>query len=286
MSPVKYFLPVLILTLGITGCENTISGNGASKSGNSASQPEDSASQPGDSTFQPDYSSPQIAEIRAKWNQYKPADEGDAYYAQTPKVTAPYEAGSLTQAHLNDGLKMTRFIRYLAGLSENVYLVDGLNEQAQYGAVLLAALDTLSHAPPKPADMDDAFYQKGKTSCASSNLYVAGSKLNLYNREDLDRVVRTFIHDTDATNYTHVGHRRWILHPSLQNLGFGLAQRLVVRDGQSMEAYFAAMQIADTSNTTDKVDTAYVAWPGEGYFPESFFSGEQAWSVSLNPKIY
>jgi hypothetical protein len=46
------------------------------------------------------------------------------------------------------------------------------------------------------------------------------------------------------------------------------------------------MQIFDTGNKTDKVDMNYVPWPGEGYFPDDFFSGGQAWSVSLNPKVY
>jgi hypothetical protein len=254
MYPAKYILRVVLLALVITGC----------------ALPDD--------TFD------QIAEIRAKWNRYKPADTEDAYYAQTPKVTAPYAAGALTQAHLNDGLNMTKFVRYLAGLSENLYLDAGLTEQAQHGAVLLAALNNnLTHAPPQPADMDDAFYQKGKISCGSSNLFMESTKYNRNHSEDLDRAVRAFIHDTDIDNYTHVGHRRWVLYPGLQKLGFGLAER---GQADGTHAYYVTMQIGDKSNTTDKVDMDYVSWPGKGYFPDDFFSGEQAWSVSLNPNVY
>ncbi|MDR3200350.1 MAG: CAP domain-containing protein [Spirochaetales bacterium] len=258
MHPVKYILPalililILILTLAISGCENTTS--------------EDSAFQ--------------IDEIRAKWNQYKPTNTGSRY-TQDPKAESPYEAGSLTQAHLDDGLNMTKFVRYLAGLSEAVYLDDSLNDQAQHGAVLLAAIDKLDHNPPNPGDMADDFYQKGKASCGSSNLYVVSNKYNLTRAEHLDRVVRTFIHD--LSNIRTVGHRRWILHPSLQKLGFGLAER---NQSGGMHAYYATMQIKDTSNTTDKVDMDYVSWPGKGYFPVDVFQGDEPWSVSLNPKVY
>jgi hypothetical protein len=254
MHPVKYVLPALILALAISGCENALSGDSASLS--------------------------QIDEIRAKWNQYKPGNEGTPY-AQTPKVEAPYKAGALTKAHLNDGLNMTKFVRYLAGLSENVYLDDGLNDQAQHGAVLLAALDQLTHNPSQPAGMAGAFYQKGKTSCGSSNLYYVSTKYNRNNAEDLDRAVRAFIHD--LSNIKTLGHRRWVLHPSLRKLGFGLAER---DQSGGMHAYYTTMQVFDTGNKTDKVDMDYVLWPAKGYFPVDVFSGDEPWSVSLNPNVY
>ncbi|MDR3248067.1 MAG: hypothetical protein LBT39_04705, partial [Treponema sp.] len=127
----------------------------------------------------------------------------------------------------------------------------------------------------------DAFYQKGKTSCGSSNLFMESSKYNRNHSEDLDRAVRAFIHD--LSNITTVGHRRWILHPSLQKIGFGLAER---DQTEGMHAYYATMQITDTSNTTDKVSMDYVSWPAKGYFPVDVFSGDEPWSVSLNPKVY
>jgi hypothetical protein len=269
MNPVKYLLPVLFLALAISGCDNSTSPSGdpIPPSGNPASPSGDSPAQ--------------INEIRAKWELYKPRDEGERYYAAAPNITAPYKAGSLTGVHLDDGLNMTRFVRYLAGLSENVYLDNSLNDQAQHGAVLLSAIDSLTHTPSRPADMDDAFYQKGKTSCGSSNLFMESSKYNLHHSEDLDRAVRAFIHD--LSNIRTVGHRRWILHPSLQKLGFGLAER---NQSEGMHAYYVTMQIADTSNKTDKVDMDYVLWPGKGYFPVDVFQGDEPWSVSLNPNVY
>jgi hypothetical protein len=260
----KNVFPALILVLVISGCGNSFSGNQVLQ------------------IIEPRATRDQY-EVRAKWNQYKPTDTGSVYYAQTPNVTVPYAAGALTGDHLNDGLNMTKFVRYLAGLSEEVYLDSGLNDQAQHGAVLLAALDQLTHSPSKPADMGDDFYQKGKASCGSSNLFYVSTKYNLDHAEDLDRAVRMFIHDTDIANISRVGHRRWVLHPSLQKIGFGLADR---SQSDGMHAYYATMQITDTGNKTDKVDMHYVAWPGRGYFPDEFFSGVQAWSVNLNPNVY
>jgi hypothetical protein len=129
--------------------------------------------------------------------------------------------------------------------------------------------------------MDDVFYQKGKASCASSNLFMESSKYNRNHSEDLDRAVRAFIHD--LSNITTVGHRRWILHPSLQKIGFGLAER---SQADGMYAYYITMQITDTSNKTDKVAVDYVLWPGKGYFPIDVFQGDEPWSVSLNPNVY
>jgi hypothetical protein len=129
--------------------------------------------------------------------------------------------------------------------------------------------------------MDDAFYQKGKASCGSSNLFMESSKYNLHHSEDLERAVRAFIHD--LSNITTLGHRRWILHPSLQKLGFGLADKA---ESGGMHAYYAVMQILDTGNKTDKVDMDYVLWPGNGYFPVNVFQGDEPWSVSLNPNVY
>ncbi|MCL1957061.1 MAG: hypothetical protein FWF63_07040 [Fibromonadales bacterium] len=213
-----------------------------------------------------------IDEIRAKWQQYKPKNV-PTVFIETPSVTNPYKTGSLTTEFLTNGLNMFKFVRYLAGLSENIVYTDELNDIAQHGAVLLASLGQLTHTPSKPADMDSAFYERGYKSTTSANLYMSGSKTST-----LDDAVKTFCDDSGESNIGALGHRRWMLHPPLGKVGFGYAT--------SPNAAYIPLQIFDKSNTTEKLDAEYVLWPNKGYFPSNFFRTAQAWSVSLNSKNY
>jgi len=214
----------------------------------------------------------QIDEIKAKWQQYKPKSVSTVFI-ETPNATNPYRAGSLTTEFLDNGLNMFKFVRYLAGLSENIVYTNELNNLAQHGAVLLARLGQLTHSPSKPDDMDDAFYEKGKSSTGSANLYMSGSKTST-----LEEAVKTFCDDSGESNIGALGHRRWMLHPPLGKVGFGYAT--------SSTASFIPLQVFDKSNTTEKLDAEYVLWPNKGYFPTSFFRTTQAWSVSLNTNKY
>jgi len=216
-------------------------------------------------------SNTQIDEIKAKWQQYKPKSVSTVFL-ETPNATNPYRAGALTTEFLDNGLNMFKFVRYLAGLSENIVYTDELNNLAQHGAVLLARLGQLTHTPSKPDDMDDAFYEKGKSSTGSANLYMSGSKSSA-----LEDAVKNFCDDSGESNIGALGHRRWMLHPPLGKVGFGYAT--------SSNATYIPIQVFDRSNT-EKIDAEYVLWPNKGYFPSSFFRTTQAWSVSLNSKNY
>ena len=85
----------------------------------------------------------QISTIKAKWQEYKPRHIGKRYKV-IPSISAPYGPGELTETFLIDGLNMTKFVRYLAGVSEDVVLSNDLCDQAQYGAVLLARTGCLT----------------------------------------------------------------------------------------------------------------------------------------------
>jgi len=213
-----------------------------------------------------------IAEIKAKWQQYKPQNV-TTVFVETPSVTNPYRTGSLTPEFLNNGLNMFKFVRYLAGLSENIVYTDELNDIAQHGAVLLARLGQLTHTPSKPDDMDSAFYEKAYKSTTTANIYMSGSKSST-----LEDAVRNFCDDSGESNIGALGHRRWMLHPPLGKVGFGYAA--------SSNAAYIPLQVFDRSNTTEKIDAEYVLWPNKGYFPSNFFKTTQAWSVSLNSKNY
>lgn len=207
---------------------------------------------------------PERDEVKRTWNQLQDMNVGLKTYDIEPSFKAPYEIGKVNQTMLEQALLATNLVRSLAGLPSDVQLDAGLNELAQHGAVLLAATDKLSHYPEKPADMTDDFFNKGYQSTKSSNLSSG--------RDNLSRnVLDGYMPDT-GRNADRVGHRRWVLNPSLQKVGFGLAGE------------YGSMQVFDKSRT-EAVNYDYIAWPAAD-FPQQLFGGSHPWSVTLNPDKY
>lgn len=192
----------------------------------------------------------------------------DDVYEVKPSVTAPYSAGKIKTSALQAAVNRLNAMRRIAGVPDVSQDLERC-ERAQYGAVVLAALNTgLSHTPSRPADMDTSFYQKATAATASSNL-VAGRTLT--------GAVDAFMEDTGTSNLSSVGHRRWQLNPTLGKVGFGFAQS--TRGGG-----YVAEQVFDRSGAGCDYD--FIAWPASGNFPAQLFSSDIAWSVTLNPDEY
>ncbi len=224
--------------------------------------------------FTPDEEPPQITAIRAKFKEYSTWSVGNIY-EYTPNVGRPFRAGRMTDQALTAGLNRTKFVRYLAGVSEDIEMDPALHNQAQHGAVLIAAHGRLSHTPPRPSGMDDSFYQMGYKSTTTSNIHhTIGA------RGTLIESVMSFMDDSDETNIDRVGHRRWILNPQLKKVAFGQADI-----GGEQPQTFITMQVFDTSGPSTTRDS-FVAWPSPGYFPSQFFGPSQAWSISFSPENF
>ncbi|MBQ9521082.1 MAG: CAP domain-containing protein [Oscillospiraceae bacterium] len=182
-------------------------------------------------------------------------------FDDAPSLKAPYAPGKLKAEALQAALNRLNMLRRIAGL-QPVALDDALNENAQYGAVLLAA-STFSHSPAKPDDMDDDFYEKAKTATSSSNIASGYS---------LTGAVDGFMNDSDSGNISRLGHRRWQLNPAMGKIGFGYAGK------RTTEKVF--------DKSAPAADYDFVAWPASGNFPSELFNVNQAWSVSLNLNRY
>lgn len=191
-------------------------------------------------------------------------------FTATPSCTAPYATGKVKQEVLDAAAARLSALRRIAGLP-SVTTDPALCEQAQYGAVILGKLGTLSHTPSRPADMDNAFYQKAYDATSSSNIFAG---LNLLSTPD------GFMDDSDAGNIDRVGHRRWQLNPVLGKVGFGYV------DSGNGYGRFTTEKVFDQSGKN--IDYNYIAWPASGNFPNdlSAFENNTAWSVSLNPAYY
>ncbi len=168
-------------------------------------------------------------EIRQKSMEFAPTNTGGTFITE-PSVSSA-SPGVINPDFVNDGVKMANYMRYLAGLPADLQQDSSLNEQAQYGAVLLSAFGRLSHTPSKPAGMNDAFYKIGYKSTSSSNIAFGGAKA-----ED---TVKMYMKDEDQSNIDRVGHRRWILNPQLKNVGFGFSAGTY----SNYPSYYSAMQV-------------------------------------------
>ncbi len=211
------------------------------------------------------------ADIKWAYLLAKPMHVGTPFL-KSPRIQSPFFEGQLHSGFIQDGLRMTNFVRYLAGLPANLVVDPMLNRQALHGAVLNAHWNELDHTPAKPTSMNEAFYTLAYRSTSSSNLS--------YGVNQLDEQVLGFMDDLGLNNVSEVGHRRWILNPPLKKTGFGIVK-------SADNEMYGAMQVFDESaSTTTKVKYNMITWPAPGSFPISFFDAKAVWSVSLNPAIY
>ncbi|MBR3973146.1 MAG: cell wall-binding repeat-containing protein [Oscillospiraceae bacterium] len=213
---------------------------------------------------------PTKAEIQQKWREVTSAT---SLYDQEPSVSAPYAAGKLTGNFLESGITFLNYVRFVANLPA-VQLNDTLNEDAQHGAVVLAANDELTHYPDPPSDMDDAFYERGYDATTSSNI---SARYGYDPLTCLQGAVSGCMADNGNNNLATVGHRRWLLNPTLLNVGFGYAE---AESGWS----YIVTKVFDRSGSSFDYD--FISWPVEGNQPTNLFGTADPWSITLNPNKY
>ena len=192
-----------------------------------------------------------------------PTSFAGGYFVKVPTVS-PYSAGEVKNEVLQAGIDAINLMRYIAGVPDDVELSAEYVDLNQHGAVLLSALNQLTHSPSKPEDMSDEFYQKGRRGASSSNI----STSNLPSA-----TIFSYMDDSDPGNIDRVGHRRWILNPPMKKTGFGVGANR-----------FGLMYAFDTSRGS--VDYDYVAWPSPGVFPTELTNNNCAWSISVNAQKY
>ncbi|MBR5538165.1 MAG: S-layer homology domain-containing protein [Clostridia bacterium] len=210
-------------------------------------------------------------DIADQWAALVP--EATSVFSVVPSAVAPYSIGALDGTCLNDALRLLNFYRRMAGLEE-VTLSDHLNVQAQYGAVLLAANNDLTHTPQKPSGMGESFYRMGANACAGSNISMRyGYDINTL----LHSALQAHMDELSASNRLNLGHRRWLLDPALGKVGFGLAT-------SSTNRQYITVPISDDTGTGTMPEA--VLWPAAGHFPNNIFAPGTPWSVILDPEVY
>jgi len=215
-------------------------------------------------------------DIRKAWRAYIPtALKETNLFVRQPDVNAPFRFGQVKKEVLEDGLKAVNFVRYLAGLPDDIRLDYDLTEQQQAGAILLAHIGgDLNHEPTRPVSMPYDIYELGYAATSSSNL--AAGYVNLY-----EAIMTGYMPEREPSNVPIVGHRRWILNPYMQTTMFGLAY-----NPDSYYGLYSTMYAFNADRDPYDIHFEYVAWPSAGYFPLEVFDPLDPWSVSLNTAIY
>jgi hypothetical protein len=160
----------------------------------------------------------------------------------TPDSNDTCDPGRTTDAAQQAALRRVNAYRWLVGLGP-VRLAPHLYAQQQACATLLFALGHLDHHPPATAP---CYTPEGAAGCGSSNLALGTS---------LAGSVDLYVQDSGVAS---LGHRRWVLSPTLAETAFGIK---------------GAMSCMFTFSWSGSEDPDFVAWPPPGYVPADAAAG-------------
>ena len=192
-----------------------------------------------------------------------PIDIAGTLYTETPVLEAPYAAGEISDVTLTSALRALNLVRYIAGISANVRLDDDYMASVQAAALLQAANRQLSHWPSRPDGISDDLYGLGVSGSSQSNLAMGYPNL-------VSSVFAGWMCDGDSGNIDRVGHRRWILNPSMGKTGFG------------MVGAYTSIYAFDTGNS--RGTETLVAWPAQN-MPTALFDSSYPWSLSVGKAV-
>lgn len=170
--------------------------------------------------------------------------------------TSHCDAGTTTQEFKEDVLERVKWFRAMAGVDSNITLNLASSRLAQEAALVMKANNDLSHEPP---DYWDCFSSDAYEGASHSNLF-----LGVFGVPSIDG----YIEDPGADNFI-VGHRRWILDPTLSEIGTG--------DTNYSNALFVINDNTREDFTTREPD-GFVMWPPRGFVPRDTIFPR--WSIS------
>lgn len=185
-------------------------------------------------------------------------------YKVTPRAQYPYEIGELSSETLNGATNLLNTYRYIAGIPSNVSLDANDSRLAQAATLVNAANNYLTHYPSKPADMSDDMYALGQEGARSSNLAAGYNTLGY-------SLAAGWMSDGDSSNIDRIGHRRWVLNPTMGKVGFGKTQS------------YTAMYVFDRTYSEGSKFTG-VAWPAQN-MPIGYFNSKDPWSLSVGKQV-
>ena len=215
------------------------------------------------------------AEIRAFINAHPAETTSATTYRRSP-ATNPYMPGLISENSIQNAINMLNQFRYIAGLNADVENDPDKEEMMAAAAMINGLNGNLSHSPSRPsvwADSSyDSLYELAYTGAGCANLF--GGKRNLAD------CVAGYMDDSDSNNISRVGHRRWILNPSMGKTAFGYYY--------ISSSYYGAYSSLYAFDRSGSGRQSPVAWPAQntpisipGNSGSTYFSPTCAWSVSF-----
>ena len=219
-------------------------------------------------------------------------------YTYPPSYLPPYYAVALSYEVIMPALNEVNYIRRLMGLPD-VVLSEEYTRRAQHGAVLLDILNTLTHTPSKPTDMNPEFYALAYDATTHSNLATRQQIMGgqTFGAISLIQSIRDYMNDSDAYNISELGHRRWLMNPRMKYTGFGLSTRRGYASMYVIEEFRKGNGKSRilTKKEYDQylqwmkwpVNYEFVTWPvNMNLHPLMYFDAETAWCVVLNHDVF
>lgn len=192
-------------------------------------------------------------------------------YDQEPVVTAPYGLGQLSDETVTQATAMLNFYRYVAGLDAIVIPDEEYSQLSQAGALLMAATKDMSHGgQAQPEGMSNDLYDLGIAGTSQSNIAMG--------YDNLQSAIAAWVDDSGESNIASVGHRRWILNPTMAYTGFGA----VSSTGSANGFMYYDMYAFDKSNT--EATQTMAAWPAQNT-PVELTAADTPWSLSLDSVV-
>jgi len=208
---------------------------------------------PGDPAFRPE------SEV---CQRYQASNAAVVQGGFTPGADA-CDPGTLSQDAIDAGVERLNLFRWLAGLAP---MVDDpeLNRVSQLCAVIQAAAGDLNHFPGPDAL---CYTADGAAAAGSSNL-AAGSA-------NTATAIDQLIEDNYSTS---VGHRRWMLTPSMYTTGIGYAE------ANTRYHNYYCQYVDFYRSGPDRITPDFVAWPNPGFVPAALVTNR--WSFTSNTYSY
>jgi hypothetical protein len=163
---------------------------------------------------------------------------GSTYFSGVD--TAACLAGVTVQSARTDVMRVVNLHRYLIGLDPVLNYDSSWDNRTQECSLMCFRKGGLQHTGWTTADA--CYTAAGSDGCGSSNL--------AYGYSQPHATIAQWINDAGVSS---LGHRRWVLSPSLGNINYGIVNT------------FSSLYVFGTQTNTNT--RGYWTWPSEGHFP-------------------
>ncbi len=206
----------------------------------------------------------------------------ETYFSREPVLTAPYDAGKLSDATHGAMTNMTNFYRWLMG---NEYLIRNSEHSDELQTAALVRTfsheHTLGGEVTKPEDMSDEMWEMG-WNARHSNLADGHSP-----QEAISAWINEGYNITQESwdARTLVSHRAMLLKAYIKEIDFAYCQAYVdPSNPENNRTDVAVCHTKDVPRIDREMTQDFSVYPVPGYMPTELLNAcHAAWSIEFNP---